>query len=198
MRFMLMAAASAVACVLAAGAARAQEAAATATVYVDSKSPFFPASAANAEAASVKMPELSFKPTPEDASNYDKYFYFTRTETDFATAYADIVECDGYARGLASGVAPSYGQGILGDALANAMGDLIYGSANRRKLRRKNLRACMAFKGYERHGLSKDVWSTFNFEEGNKSIDEDARTAFLKQQALVASSARPQDKALGL
>jgi len=189
------AAALAVACVLMAAQAMAQGAGVAA---LDSKSPFFVASVTNADAASVKMPGLEFTPTAEDASNYDKYFYFTRADTDFAAAYADIVECDGYARGLTSGVSPSYGQGVLGDALVDLMSDLIYGSANRRKLRRKNLRACMAFKGYDRHGLSKQVWETFNFEEGNMKIEEDARTGFLKQQALVASSARPQDKALGL
>ena len=166
--------------------------------FVDSRSPFFPVTVADGEASRVKMPDLAYTPSAEDAANYDKYFYFHRADTDFATAYADIVECDGYARGLTSGLSPSYGQGILGDMLADAVADAIYGSANRRKLRRSNMRACMSFKGYDRFGLSKPIWQTFNFEEGNNSVDEDVRTGFLKQQALVASSARPEGKALGL
>lgn len=167
-------------------------------VLVDSKSPFFAVPVGNDEAGRVKMPDLAYAPAAEDAANYDKYFYFHRADTDFATAYADIVECDGYARGLTSGLSPSYGQGILGDMVADAIADAIYGSANRRKLRRSNMRACMSFKGYDRFGLSKQVWQTFNFEEGNNTVDEDVRTGFLKQQALVASSAAPQGKALGL
>lgn len=166
--------------------------------FVDGKSPFFAVAVAADEGSRVKMPDLTYTPSAEDAANYDKYFYFHRADTDFATAYADIVECDGYARGLTSGLSPSYGQGILGDAIANAVADAIYGSANRRKLRRSNMRACMSFKGYDRYGLSKPIWQTFNFEEGNNSVDEDVRTGFLKQQALVASSARPEGKALGL
>ena len=168
-------------------------------ILADSKSPFYLASVTNDEASSLTMPDLADTPTAEDMGNYDKYFYFRRADTDYATAYADIVECDGYARGLSSGLSPIYsGQGVLGDMLANAMADMIYGSANRRKMRRANLRTCMSFKGYDRYGVSKARWEAFNFEEGNKTIDEDVRTGFLKQQALVASSAKPQGRALGL
>lgn len=165
---------------------------------VSSASPFFVPDVSNEEAASVQMPDLVYTAEPGDAADYDKYYYFHRPDTDFATAYRDLTECDGYARGLTSGLSPSYGQGVLGDALANAIGDAIYGSANRRKLRRTNMRTCMHFKGYARYGLSKPVWQAFNFEEGNSSVGESDRVQFLKQQARAASSATPEGKALGL
>jgi hypothetical protein len=50
--------------------------------------------------ASVPMPKLAFTPDAEIERNYFKYFFFHRDGTDFATAYADLQECDGYARGL--------------------------------------------------------------------------------------------------
>lgn len=120
--------------------ASAQEAApataASATVYLaDSASPF--GAPDSADAAKVTMPALAFSPQPEDAGNYDKYYYFHRPDTDFATAYADICECDGYARGLTSGV--GYAQvpypyaGTMAGAVGGALrqchggGDLRFG-----------------------------------------------------------------------
>jgi len=75
-----------------------------------SASPFGEVAISNEEAANVVMPELSFTPTDLDARNFDKYYYFYRSGTDFATAYADIVECDGYARGLSAGLNQAYAQ----------------------------------------------------------------------------------------
>src|SRR4051812_30901585 len=49
---------------------------------------------------SIAVPDLAFTPNAGDARDYDKYFYFNRPGTDFATAYADIQECDNFARGL--------------------------------------------------------------------------------------------------
>ena len=46
--------------------------------------------------------------------------------------------------------------------------------------------------------LPKSLWTEFNFEEGLSGVEEEQRTGKLKQQALVASSAKPRDKALGL
>lgn len=189
--------------------ASAQEAApataASATVYLaDSASPF--GAPDSADAAKVTMPALAFSPQPEDAGNYDKYYYFHRPDTDFATAYADICECDGYARGLTSGV--GYAQvpypyagtmaGAVGGALGNVMAAAIFGSGEKRRLRRVNMRTCMHFKGYERYGLSKALWNNFNFEEGLSGVSPEERTRALQQQALVASSAQPQEKGLGL
>lgn len=177
-----------------------------AVAYVDDGLPFGASTVTNGDAASVKMPELAFTPDVEDAGNYDKYYYFYRTGTDFATAYADIRECDGYARGLQSGIGyvqtpyPYSGTmaGALGGMIGNALAAAIFGSGEKRRLRRVNMRACMNFKGYERHGLSKKLWVEFNFEEGLSGVEEKDRLRMLKQQALIASSAQPAGKALGL
>lgn len=172
------------------------------TAYLaDSASPFGTPEAT--DAASVKMPELAFAPDPADAGNYDKYYYFHRPDTAFAT---DIRECDGYARGLASGIGytqtpyPYAGTmaGAIGGAIGNAMAAAIFGSGEKRRARRVNMRTCMHFKGYDRYGLPKKLWTEFNFEEGLSGVSETDRTRYLQQQALVASSARPQEKALGL
>ncbi|WP_404333419.1 hypothetical protein AB2M62_10140 [Sphingomonas sp. MMS12-HWE2-04] len=186
---------------------QAQTAAASNAVYLeDSVSPFGAAELGEAEMAAVKMPVLAYTPDGSEAGDFDKYFYFYRADTDFATAYADVRECDGYARGLSSGIGytqapyPYAGTmaGAVGGAIGNAMVAAIFGSGEKRRLRRANMRTCMHFKGYDRYGLPKKLWTAFNFEEGLSSVEDDDRTRFLKQQALVASSARPQDKALGL
>ncbi|WP_448661081.1 hypothetical protein ACG3SL_10660 [Sphingomonas sp. CJ20] len=199
----------AVGTIVAAPPASAQDAAPTtaaspAVYLADSASPF--GAPDSADAAKVTMPALAFTPQPEDAGNYDKYYYFHRPDTDFATAYADIRECDGYARGLTSGI--GYAQvpypyagtmaGAVGGALGNLMAAAIFGSGEKRRLRRVNMRTCMHFKGYERYGLSKALWNDFNFEEGLSGVSPEERTRALQQQALVASSAQPQQKGLGL
>ena len=180
--------------------AHAQEAANT----IGAAAPFTLPRVTNEDAASIKMPELAFKPGPNDAGNYDKYFYFHRADTDYATAFADIAECDGYARGLQSGDhyvdTPYIYQGTLGGALGSAIGNAIaaaiFGSAEKRRLRRMNLRSCMHFKGYGRYGLSKDLWTEFNFEEGLDSVGNDERKKLLLQQAMVAAKSHPEGKVL--
>src|SRR6218665_2392877 len=77
--------------------------------------------------ATVTMPDLTFTSSPQIAENFDKYFYFNRADTDFATAYADLRECDGYARGLsfrtnyvnvyAGGMLPSVAGGPVASAV---------------------------------------------------------------------------------
>ncbi|MGH6781481.1 MAG: hypothetical protein ACREB5_05200 [Sphingomonadaceae bacterium] len=190
------------------GTAAAQEvvAATGQQLLAENASPFGAIAVSNEEAAQVAMPKLAFTPNGEDAKDFDKYYYFHRADTDFATAYVDISECDGYARGLSSGIA--YAQvpypytytmaGAVGGAIGNVMVQAIFGSAEKRRLRRVNMRKCMYFKGYERYGLAKELWEEFNFEEGLSGVSEKDRQRFLKQQALVAASAQPEAKGLGL
>jgi hypothetical protein len=181
-------------------------AAAEPAYLAESASPFGKVEAVEGDQAKVEMPNLAFTPTPEDEADFKKYYYFHRTGTDFATAFADIRECDGYARGLSSGIAyqdapyPYAGTmaGAIGGAIGNALAAAIFGSAEKRRLRRVNMRTCMNYKGYARYGISKDLWEKFNFEEGLDSVDEAERDRALKQQALVASSATPSGKELGL
>lgn len=49
----------------------------------------------------------------------------------------------------------------------------------------------MGYKGYSRHGLSKDLWQKFNFEEGIRTVAEDERQSFLQMQAKAAIAGRP-------
>lgn len=158
--------------------------------------------------ASVEMPKLDFTATPEIEADFDKYFYFHRADTSFAEALADIRECDALASGAnfyggadSSAIAAASAQyGALaagiGGAIGSAMADAIFGSAQRRKMHRINMRNCMAFKDYQRYGLSRDLWTEFNFEEGMGRKKEDVREAALRQQAKVASGPAPRTKAL--
>lgn len=156
--------------------------------------------------ASIAPPKLDFTPTPEVEADFDKYFFFQRDGTTFEEALADIRDCDGIARGLSSGYryqeAPypyTYTMaGAVGGAIANVMVEAIFGSAQKRIIRRVNLRRCMGYKGYSRFGLQKDLWQAFHFEEGFSREAEVKRQAMIAQQAKVASGPRPAGKELGL
>lgn len=160
--------------------------------------------------ATLKRPVLDFKPTPEIEADYDKYFYFHRDGTSFPEAFDDVRECDALASGsniymgadsAAMGAAMAqYGvlAGGVGGALGGLMADAIFGSAARRQQRRVNLRNCMGFKGYQRFGLSGDLWKEFNFEEGHGRKKEGERNEALELQALVASGPKPTTRELGL
>lgn len=160
--------------------------------------------------ASLKAPTLTFTATPEIEADYDKYFYFHRDGTSFAEAYADIRECDALASGssiymgadsASMGAAMAqYGAlaGGVGGIIGSAIADAIFGSAERRKQRRMSMRNCMGFKGYQRYGLSGDLWKDFNFEEGMGRKKEGIRDDAMTLQALVASGPKPATKELGL
>lgn len=158
--------------------------------------------------AGITMPALDFAPTPEIEADFEKYFYFHRAGAGFAEAYNDIKECDALASGAnfyaggnqaaIAGATAQYGAlaGGVGGALGSAMTDAIFGSAQRRKMHRINVRNCMNFKEYKRYGLSRDRWTEFNFEEGMGRKKEDVRETALRSQALVASGTVPSLKAL--
>ena len=156
--------------------------------------------------ASVVMPDLAFTATAEDEGTFDKYYYFHRADTRFTEALADLRECDGYASGLTSGYRyqdapyPYSGTmaGAAGGIIANALMAAIFIPAEKRRVRRINMRRCMGYKEYARFGLSKDLWQKFNFEEGFSGEAEERRQAMIAQQAKVASSSVPTTRALGL
>lgn len=156
--------------------------------------------------ATVAMPKLDFVSNPLIEADFDKYYFFNRANTSFEEALADLRDCDGFARGLSSGYkyqeAPypyTYTMaGAAGGVIANVMIAAIFGSAEKRRLRRVNMRRCMGYRGYARFGLEKDLWQEFNFEEGFSGEGEDKRQAMLAQQAKVASGPRPAGKELGL
>lgn len=181
----------------ASGVARAQDAAKAATDDVTTAIP---------DPASVPMPDLVFTSTPLIEEDFDKYYVFNRAETSFADALTDIRECDNLARGLDSGyryqdVPYPYTYtlaGTAGSLIGNAMMSAIFGSAEKRRLRRVNMRKCMHYKGYGRFGLAKEKWEPFNFEEGLDGVKETERQKLLAQQAKVAAGPVPAGKDLGL
>lgn len=185
-------------CLPLAGAAQAQ--------YVDNPMPL--RAFTDAEISAVEMPELAFDASAVQPDDFEKYFYFHRADTAFDQAFGDIVECDAlssgvsYYGGVDSGaMAASMAQygllaGAVGGAIGNLMADAIFGSAERRKQRRINMRNCMYYKGYDRYGLEKDLWQSFNFEEGLSKADPKEREAKLLVQARVASGPKPQQERL--
>jgi hypothetical protein len=161
-----------------------------------------------AEVEAVEMPNLAYKPDPLIAADFDKYFFFHRADTDFSQAYADITECDSLASGInfymgadssaIAGAMANYGvlAGGIGGAIGGLMADAIFGSAERRRIKRINVRNCMYYKGYDRYGLEKDLWQAFHFEEGLSRENAKDREAALLKQARVASGSKPQFEVL--
>ena len=157
-----------------------------------------------AEIEAVAMPDLAYTPDPTIAADFDKYFFFHRPDTSFDQAYADITECDSLASGInfymgadsaaMNAAMANYGvlAGGIGGALGGLMADAIFGSAERRRIKRVNLRNCMFYKGYDRYGLKKDLWQEFHFEEGLSRENAKDREAALLKQARVASGPKPQ------
>jgi hypothetical protein len=156
-----------------------------------------------AEIEAVAMPELAYTPDPTIAADFDKYFFFHRPDTSFDQAYADITECDSLASGInfymggndaiMQNAIMQYGAaGAIGGAIGGLMADAIFGSAERRRIKRINLRNCMFYKGYDRYGLKKDLWQEFHFEEGLSRENAKDREAALLKQARVASGPKPQ------
>ncbi|MDC8754322.1 hypothetical protein OIK40_06650 [Erythrobacter sp. sf7] len=160
------------------------------------------------EIEAVAMPDLAYTPDPVIAGDFDKYFFFHREGTDFSRAYADIIECDSLASGInfymgasdaaIAAASANYGMlaGGIGGAIGGLMADAIFGSAERRRIKRVNLRNCMYFKGYDRYGLEKDLWQAFHFEEGLSRENAKDREAALRKQARVASGPKPQYEVL--
>ena len=154
---------------------------------------------AKVDPATIAMPELAFTPTPEIERNYAKYFYFHRDNTDFETALADLRECDQMARKMSNASAqinvpyPYAGTmaGAGGGLLAAIIIDATKGAADRRSMRRLSMGNCMTFKDYKTYGLSKDLWTKFNWEEGNSEPEDAERIEKLRLQAKVASGPRP-------
>jgi len=167
----------------------------------DAKAPGAAAAAA-VDPEKVPMPKLGFTPDAEIERNYFKYHFFHREGTDFATAYSDLQECDAYARGLAFRAGgPSYVPvpatiagavgGAIGGMIGSALADAIFGSSQRRQQRRVIMRTCMGYKDYKTYGLPKNLWTEFNFSEGNKAPPEDQRQKMLQMQARAASGPKP-------
>lgn len=155
-----------------------------------------------AEVQAVEMPNLSFAPDPLIAADFDKYFFFHRDSTEFSQAYADVTECDSLASGInfylgandaliGNSIAQYGAAGAVGGVIGGLVADAIFGSAERRRIKRVNVRNCMFYKGYDRYGLEKELWQGFHFEEGLSRENAKDREAALLKQARVASGPKP-------
>jgi hypothetical protein len=140
---------------------------------------------------SIEGPSLDFTATPAIEGDYDKYFFYHRDDTDFATALADIRECDAYARGISLRL-----DGAMSGALAGGLTDAIFGAAARRDISRRNRRVCMAFKEYRRYGLPRSIWDQLNPEAGSEGNEDSARQRRFRIQARAASGPRPRAGAM--
>jgi ribosomal protein L12E/L44/L45/RPP1/RPP2 len=156
------------------------------------------AAAAQPLAAQAQAPEAG-KPAAkaEAAGDKDKELdktVFYRPATDFGTALADVQECDGYARGISYHIGntvtpyPYTVAGAVGGAIGTALADAIFGAAERRKLRRVNMRTCMGFKEYRRYSVSEEAWKSYDLGEGEAEEGEDKRELMLRMHAKVASA----------
>lgn len=159
------------------------------------------------EIAEIPVPETAFDVAAVNADDFDKYFYFHREDTSFDVAYSDILECDSLGSGvnyylsgndaaMQSAIAQYGAAGAVGGVIGAAIADAIFGSAERRRLKRINIRNCMFYKGYDRYGLEKELWQEFHFEEGLTRENADDREAKLKMQARVASGPKPTTEVL--
>ncbi|HEX8621632.1 MAG TPA: hypothetical protein VF718_06640 [Allosphingosinicella sp.] len=141
------------------------------------------------------------KPAPAEKADKDNdKTVFHRAGTDFDTALADVQECDGYARGisyhLGGGPVPyPYAgtvAGAVGGAIGSVLADAIFGAAERRKLRRRNMRTCMGFKEYTRFEVSEAAWKAYAFSDDDAE-GEEKRLLLLRTHARIASApAAPQ------
>lgn len=162
-----------------------------------------------ADPAAVASVDTNVTTTAEDQGDFDKYFYFHRENTDFASAYADLNECDSYARAVGPSakydpvsspvwamqqqMITQYGMaGAAGGAIGGIIGSLVaaeIAAAEQRKMRRKTMLTCMGFKEYRAYGVPKKLWVTFNSE--GRSLQEEWRVQYLQMQAKLASGSKP-------
>ena len=163
------------------------------------------------DSSSIELPETAFSEDPTAAMDFDKYFYFWRSETTYDQAFSDILQCDDLARGIKPQGDGSYQDSMFaqnaflyGPAAAAAgglIGGLIVGamaSAQQKNVRRHSMRYCMFYKGYERFGITKDLWRAFNSEDFTSELSNDSRIKMVAKQAAVASGSVPETKGLGL
>ena len=151
------------------------------------------AQAPQAATANSEGAKAGAKPGPE--KDIEKSVFY-RAGTDFDTALADVRECDGYARGISyhiGGGAVPYPYagtvaGAVGGALGSVLADAIFGAAERRKLRRVNMRTCMRFKEYTRYGLTEEAWKAYDLGEEKGDASDSERELLLRLHAKIASA----------
>jgi hypothetical protein len=129
--------------------------------------------------ADVPSLVAAYRPAPDDVGQFQKYFYFQKTGVSAESANADINECRGYASDLIfNPILPTHlppkkmaetfnthQYGLVGDVMVSAIQPSII-----RAIAAANMRKCMGFKGYSRHGLSKSLWAALNPEDPIRAV----------------------------
>jgi len=163
------------------------------------------AAVATVDVAKIKLPNLSFTANARIAAGYDRFFYFHREGVDFATAYADLAECDALAsapirRSNDAGrysAGDFWGMSTLGGPLWHSLQVTSRTRAERVRLHSVNMRNCMRFKGYRRYGLPEAIWKQFNLDANDIRSSTPAKLVEYRQKrAKLASGPLPLAEAI--
>jgi len=149
----------------------------------------------------MAVPNLSFK--SGTAGDDEKYFYFHREAVSFEKARSEIEECAAYSADMALNAAdPNYIQfggdpehlegtfisrayrsrGLVGRIIGGVVNDAVLSG-----VARENTRACMAFKGYSRYGITTVLWNALNTGTPAEVVT---------RLAVIASGPKPQTEVL--
>jgi len=149
----------------------------------------------------VTAADLVFEASEKHTEEFHKYFYFHKEGVSFETARNEIGECHVYQDGPVGGegevvaIVPrfvslsenqSYKPYVYNDQGGGVVGAIIGGMIAGpilQKNRAQRYRKCMEYKGYDRYGISKDLWKTFS-----KGVPGDD----LIMQASIASGPKPK------
>ena len=141
----------------------------------------------------VSAADLNFEIEEKHSEEFHKYFYFHRSGVSFEAAKAEIGECYEYRNGPAGmegqfiNIVPTfvslsekqvnvpYVQNEAG-LVGMVIGDIVSASLVL-KNQGQRMRKCMEYKGYDRYGLSKDLWKQITNIDAATYIDVHARIA---------------------
>lgn len=149
--------------------------------------------------------DLVFEADPKHTEEFHKYFFFHKDGVSFDQARDEIGECNVYQTGPAGAegetflIVPrfvslsetqSYKPYVYnsndGGVVGAIIGDIISASILK-KNKAQRWRRCMEFKGYDRYGLSKDLWKTIS------KVGDDQ---YIQIHANIASGPKPQAEKL--
>jgi len=144
--------------------------------------------------------DLTFEADEKHTKEFHKYFYFHKDGLGYDQALNEIGECNVYQEGPIAGgneavpIVPRFvslsesqsyvpyvyndmGGGVVGAIIGDMMAAPIL-----QKNKAQRFRKCMEYKGYDRYGVSKDVWKTFT------RVDPDD---YVEIMASIASGPKP-------
>jgi hypothetical protein len=146
-------------------------------------------------AESIDVPDLRFTPTPGDESKYSKNFYVHKPGVDFATALADLAECEQIGAVTASpferipdfypyGPEAPDPNGRRPDSIKPFRGllPMLADGLVSKNILYANRRECARFKGYSLYGLPDAIW---------EAIEARGPEQALRIRAKIASGPTP-------